>query len=197
MKAEEINLITKKALQGDLKSLNELFSFLEKYNAPIARYAMYAILYQVVMNNYLDLGKYCEECGGKCCKSGLPIPVYEFDYKELKVRLKQEELKNFRKVNGIYTLSRPCPFQKGWLCTIHTFKPYACMSYPFATEDEQKDVIDSYKSGIPNFKVPDFCIAGKKVKEFMDGIVNDFKNKVGREPSPRELLEEVLKRVKR
>ncbi|BAB67517.1 YkgJ family cysteine cluster protein [Sulfurisphaera tokodaii] len=192
MNADQIHMLTKNALRGDIKSLEALFDFLEKFNAPISKFAMYSILYQVIMNNFLNLGKYCEECGGKCCKIGLPVPVYHFDYKELKARLSKDELKNLRKHNGFYTLSRPCPFQDSWKCKIHEFKPYACMSYPFATEDEQKDIMERYKDGIPDFKVPDFCIAGKKVKEFMDEIVNKLRVKLGRDPTPREILNEVL-----
>ncbi|BFH72809.1 YkgJ family cysteine cluster protein [Sulfurisphaera javensis] len=193
MNTDQINVLVKKALKGDIKSLEEVFNFLEKFNVPITKYAMYSIIYQYVMNNVLDLGKYCEECGGKCCKSGLPVPVYNFDYKELKNRLSKEQLNNFRRVNGFYILSRPCPFQEGWLCKIHQYKPYACMSYPFATEDEQKEIIDSYKDGIPDFKVPDFCIAGKKVKEFMSNKVDELRKKLGRDPTPRELLREIVK----
>lgn len=192
-----MNILTKKALSGDLKSLDEVFKFLEKYNVPIAKYAMYAILYQYVMNNVLELGKYCSECGGKCCKTGLPIPVYNFDYKELKIRLSSKDLSNFKRANGFYVLSRPCPFQEGWLCKIHEFKPYACMSYPFATEDEQKDVIINYKDGIPDFRVPDFCIAGKKVKEFLDNIVKELRQNIKREPTPREILEYIIKTIVR
>lgn len=193
MNTSYIHILTKRALKGDLESLMKLFSFLENYNIPIARYGMYSLLYQFVMNNVLDSGKYCEQCGGKCCKSGLPVPVYDFDLKELKLKLRKEEIKNISRINGIHVLSRPCVFQQGWLCTIHEIKPYACMSYPFATEDEQKSVIESYTDGVPNFVVPDFCITGKKVKEFLDSIAKEMRKELGRNPSPREMLERILK----
>ncbi|MEJ2775881.1 YkgJ family cysteine cluster protein [Sulfolobaceae archaeon RB850M] len=190
MDAEQIHMLTKKALKGDLESLNSLFNFLKQYNdQPIAKYAMYAIVYQYIMNNVIDLGKECETCGGKCCKSGNPIPVYDFDYKELSARLRTVRVERF---DGLYILRRPCPYQKGWMCTINSFKPYACLSYPFATEDEQMDVIKDYKDGIPDFKVPDFCIAGKKVKELIDKVVERFRREKGRDPLPEELLNEFL-----
>ena len=191
--ANQIHLLTKKALEGDIKALKEVFAFLEKYDIPLTRYAMYSLLYQFVMNNILNLGKYCEECGGKCCKLGNPVPVYDFDYKELKKRLTKDELSKLKRENGVYLLSRPCPFQEGWACSIHKFKPYACLSYPFAIEDELQLVIQNYKGGVPDFIVPDYCIAGKKVKEFMDNLVNELKRKLGRDPTPMELLEEVMK----
>lgn len=193
MDTTKINLLTKKALRGDIKALEEVFNFLEKFDLPLTKYTMYALLYQFVMNNILDLGKYCEECGGKCCKIGDPVPVYDFDYKELKLRLSEKDLKYLKKDNDIYLLPRPCPFQEGWYCKIHKFKPYACLSYPFAIEDELQLAIQNYKGGVPNFVIPDFCIAGKKTKEFMDSIVDNLRKRLGRDPTPRELLKEIIK----
>ncbi|MEJ2778845.1 hypothetical protein [Stygiolobus sp. RP850M] len=43
--------------------------------------------------------------------------------------------------NGFYLLPRSCKFQKDWMRSINSFKPYACLSYPFAAEDEQIEVI--------------------------------------------------------
>ena len=183
---DNINILTKEALKGDVESLKKVIQFLKGFNAPVAKFAIYSLLYQYAMNNVIDLGKECQTCGGKCCKAGLPVPVYEFDYKELTrhIRVKLE------KKNGIYLLPRPCKFQKGWMCSINSFKPYACLSYPFATEDEQIDVIKSYDGkGVPDFKVPDFCIAGKKVKEFMDSLIASLRKEKGREPEPEEILE--------
>ena len=193
MNITRINLLTKKALKGDIEALKEVFTFLEKYDLPLTKYTMYSLLYQFVMNNLLDLGKYCEECGGKCCKSGSPVPVYDFDYKELKTRLSKTDLIHLKRDNGAFLLYRPCVFQEGWTCKIHKFKPYACLSYPFAIEDELKLVMQNYKDGIPDFIIPDFCIAGKKVKEFMSNIIDKLRKKLGRDPTPRELLEEIIK----
>ena len=196
MNTTKINLLTKRALKGDIKALKEVFTFLEKYNLPLTKYTMYSLLYQFVMNNLLELGKYCEECGGKCCKIGDPIPVYDFDYKVLKARLSKTSLTHLKRDNDIYFLPRPCPFQEGWACKIHEFKPYACLSYPFAIEDELNIVMQNYKDGVPDFVIPDFCLAGRKTKEFMDNIADNLRKKLGRDPTPRELLEEIIKENK-
>ncbi|MFP3218297.1 MAG: YkgJ family cysteine cluster protein [Acidianus sp.] len=190
MNADEVNILTKRALRADVESLRKIVNFLSQYNVPIAKFAIYSIIYQFAMNNVIDLGKECETCGGKCCKAGYPVPVYDYDFKEMKKNIKDLRLE---KKNGFYLLPRPCQFQKGWICTINSFKPYACLSYPFATEDEQEDLLKSYDgNGVPDFRVPEFCIAGKKVKEFMNKIMEDLRKEKGREPTPTELLEKII-----
>ncbi|QGA68310.1 YkgJ family cysteine cluster protein [Sulfolobus sp. E11-6] len=194
---DQINLMTKKGLRGDLNSFERLLEFLEKYeHSPVVKYGMYSLVFQIAMNKFIDVSKYCEECGGKCCQIGYPVPVYRFDYEELRDRLDMDDLKKFEKVdNNLFLLRRPCQFQKGWLCSIHKIKPYACLSYPFATEDDQKEVINSCDGkGIPDFKVPEYCLAGKQVKKIINQIINDLINKLGRIPTPRELYNEVKSR---
>ncbi|AWR96963.1 YkgJ family cysteine cluster protein [Acidianus sulfidivorans JP7] len=188
---EQVNKLTKEALRSNLDALDKIIGFLEKYeNSPIAKFAIYSILFQFVFNSLDETGKLCEECGGKCCKSGYPIPVYNFDYNEMKKHIKL----NLQKQGDIHLLSRPCPFQKGWMCTIHEFKPYACLSFPFATEDEQIEVIKSYDGkGIPNFHVPSYCSAGKMTIEYINRVLENLKTKLQRDPSPRELYEEIKK----
>ncbi|WP_225905712.1 YkgJ family cysteine cluster protein [Stygiolobus caldivivus] len=165
--------------------MRKTIQFLESYDVPVAKFAIYSLIYQYAMNNIINLKEECEKCGGKCCKSGLPVPVYDFDYEEMTkhIRLKLE------KKNSIYLIPRPCKYQKGWTCSINSFKPYACLSYPFATEDEQIEVIKNYNGkGVPDFNVPDFCTAGKKVKALMDSLIKNLRKEKGREPKPEEVL---------
>lgn len=194
LNADEINLLVKKGLRGELSSFEKVLDLLEKYDkVPEARFGMYSLIFQIAMNVFIDVSKYCEECGGKCCKSGYPVPVYRFDYKELRINLDGNSLKYLNKADeNLYLLPRPCPFQKGWMCGIHKFKPYACLSFPFATEDEQRDVITSYNgNGIPEFKVPEYCIAGRKVKEILEDIIKELYTRLKRDPTPRELYNEL------
>ncbi|WP_338604484.1 YkgJ family cysteine cluster protein [Sulfolobus tengchongensis] len=195
-----INLMVKKGLRGELDHFEKVLDFLERYSTvPQAKFGMYSLVFQIAMNVFIDVAKDCEECGGKCCKSGYPVPVYNFDYNELKKKLNRDDLKKLNKVdNNLHVLPRPCPFQKGWLCGIHGFKPYACLSFPFATEDEQETIINRYNGdGIPDFNVPDYCIAGIKVKNILGSIIEDLKNRLGRPPSPRELYQELKARYGR
>ncbi|ARM75608.1 YkgJ family cysteine cluster protein [Acidianus manzaensis] len=186
---EEINKLTKEALRSNLDSLGRIINFLGKYeNSPIAKFGIYSIIFQYVFNTHEETGKLCRQCGGKCCKVGYPVPVYNFDYNEMKKHL---QLK-LQKQGDIYLLPRPCPFQKDWMCTIHQFKPYACLSYPFATEDEQMNTIKEYNGkGLPNFHVPEYCLSGKMVIEYMKEVYTNLKNKLNRDPSPKELYEEI------
>jgi len=85
----------------------------------------------------------------------------------------------------------PLPRER-WTCKIHKFKPFARLSYPFAIEDGLKLVMQNYKDGIPDFIIPDFCIAGKKVKAFMNNVIDKLRKKLGIDPTPRELLEEII-----
>ena len=193
MNADTINVLTKKALKGDVNSLKEIIKFLKGYNAPIAKFAIYSIIYQFTMNNIIDLVNECKTCGGKCCKVGLPVPVYHYDYEEMQRHLR---IKLERK-NGFYLLPRPCKFQKDWMCSINSFKPYACLSYPFATEDEQIEVIKNYDgNGVPDFQVPEFCLAGAKVKKFLNSLIENLKREKRTEPDPEEIIDVLLK-VKR
>lgn len=196
MNEEEISVLTKQALRSDFDSLEKVLKFLDKFkDNPLAKFGMYSLLFQFVFNIHPSTGKMCEVCGGKCCKMGYPVPVFEFDYKELRDRIPNISLQRHDK---IYLLPRPCNFQKGWMCTIHKFKPYACLSFPFATEDEQIEVIRSYNGkGVPKFKVPEYCIAGKMINEELGKIIAEFREKHDREPSPIELYEEIKKKYKK
>lgn len=187
---EEINILSKAALKSDFSSLEKVLKLLEKYEKyPFVKFGMYSLLFQVAFNINPDTSKICEQCGGKCCKTGYPIPVFKFDYEEIKKYVGDISL---RKYNDIYLLSRPCQFQKGWMCTIHQFKPYACLCFPFATEDEQVEIINNYDGrGIPNFKIPEYCIAGKIVVETLAKIIAEFRQKYNRDPSPIELYKEI------
>ncbi|MCI2414111.1 MAG: YkgJ family cysteine cluster protein [Candidatus Aramenus sp.] len=187
-----LNKLTKSSLKGDVKAFRDLLDALRPYlGIPQVKPALYSVVYQIAMNSLIDVSEYCRKCGGKCCRSGNPVPVFPFDYEEMKLRMPKLELK---KQGEFYLLPRPCPYQDGWKCKIHNFKPYACLSFPFSTEDEQKEVIDNYAGGIPSFMVPDYCIAGKKVKEVVDEVTREMERGLGRAPSPLELLEELVKR---
>lgn len=55
--------------------------------------------------------------------------------------------------------------------------------------------MDTYNGeGIPEFKLPEYCIAGKKVREIVKKIIDDLTKRLGRQPSPRELYEELKSR---
>lgn len=196
MKEEEIHLLIKQALKSDFESLEKVLKFLEKFgDNQLAKFGEYSLIFQFVFNIHPETGKLCQVCGGKCCKSGHPIPVYEFDYKELRARIPNISL---QKYDDIYLLPRPCQFQNDWACSIHSFKPYACLSFPFATEDEQMEVIKNYNGeGVPNFKVPEYCIAGKKILEELQSLIKEFRQLYGRDPNPLELYNEVKKKYKK
>ena len=192
---ERINKLTKQALRGNLKALKEVLSFLWKYRELfVIRYTAYLLVYQYAMNCLLSLSEYCRLCGGKCCREGLPLPLYDFDVDELESRLGGSLKRYARIVEGVMVLPRPCPFLEGWKCSIHEFKPYACLSYPFATEDEQlKDVALLEKEPDPLPYVPSFCIAGIKTKTMVASVMSSLKSRLGRAPTPIELLEELIK----
>ncbi len=189
-----IHYMLKKGLRGDVKAFYKVLNILWRYNNhPIIKYVCYALVYQYVMNNVVDLENECKTCGGICCKRGGLIPIYEFDLKELKELLGDKVYNVVKTVNGEYYLERPCVFQADWKCTVHRVKPYACLSYPFATEDEQVKYMEIYNGiGIPDVHAPSNCRAAVKVKEYVYNMALDFIDKYSREPSPKELLDTVL-----
>ncbi|AAY81138.1 YkgJ family cysteine cluster protein [Sulfolobus acidocaldarius] len=192
-----IEFETKKGLREDLEAFERILNALEKYETiPIVKFGLYSLVFQLAMNVFLDVSSYCERCGGKCCDYGFGIPVYEFDYKEIVNKLGGAKgISDKRDSVNFRILERPCPYKRGWACGIHSFKPYACLSFPFSTEDEQKEVMDTYNGeGIPEFKLPEYCIAGKKVREIVKKIIDDLTKRLGRQPSPRELYEELKSR---
>ena len=184
----EINLVTKKALKGDIDSAISLLDFLISTNVKEAIATAYLLVYQIAMNVYMDLGEDCKRCGGICCKSGPPIELYDFDVKDL-IEAGIDAYKYVVKENSKYYIRRPCPFQDGWRCKIHSFKPYACLCYPFAVEDLQKGVIESWSPPEPPKPfIPSFCIAGLKAWKCIESIINEYKNRFGEAPSPKQLL---------
>ena len=75
MNADTINVLTKKALKGDVNSLKEIIKFLKGYNTPIVKFAIYSIIYQFTMNNKIDLVNECITCGVNVVRS-----VYQYPY---------------------------------------------------------------------------------------------------------------------
>lgn len=186
--ANQIHLITKKALKGDMEVAEALIAFLSGLGMKEATATAYLIVYQIAMNALLDLGEECKKCGGICCKMGSAIELMDFDVSELIES--GVDVNKLARSNGKYYIPRPCPFQDGWKCTIHRSKPYACLSYPFAVEDIQKDTIASwFPPNPPKPFIPDFCLAGKKTWQYIESAIQDFKNEYGREPTPQELLQ--------
>lgn len=198
MAGEEVHRLTKKALAGDVEALRALLNILTGSGVPVAVYAAYALVYQFAMNNLIDVSEECRRCGGRCCREGHPVPLYSFDIEELVRNLGPGVLAKLIRSGDTWLLPRPCPFQEGWRCTIHRFKPYACLSYPFATEDEQIEEMKRYRgSGIPKLRVPPGCPAGEKVKESVDAVAEGLRRRLGRDPTPQELLEELLRVYRR
>ncbi len=188
----EINIATKRALRGDLEAARKVLSFLWRYRGvPPAKYVAYALVYQIAMNSIVDVSEECRRCGGKCCREGAPLPLYDFDIEEMEKHLGREPLSRYLiRSDDHYLLPRPCPFQQGWACTIHRVKPYACLSYPFATEDEQLPRIKEYRGeGIPIPYTPPHCIAAQKVLNLVTRTIEELRRNLGRDPTPIELLE--------
>ncbi len=190
--SREINIATKRALRGDLKAARRVLSFLWRYRGvPSAKYVAYALVYQIAMNSIIDVSEECRRCGGKCCREGSPLPLYDFDIEEMERQLDREALSRYLiRGDDYYLLPRPCPFQQGWACTIHKVKPYACLSYPFATEDEQLAQIREYSGeGIPTPYTPPHCLAAQKVLDIVTKAIEKLQKGLGRDPTPIELLE--------
>lgn len=183
----DIHFITKKALKGDMEAAKAIIVFLSSLEVKEAIATAYLIVYQIAMNVFLDLEEECRRCGGTCCKMGQPIELMDFDISEFIEN--GVNLTKLVKNNGKYYIPRPCPFQEGWKCGIHKIKPYACLSYPFAVEDLQKDVIASWTPpNPPKPFIPEFCVAGKKAWSYIESVISSFKSRYRRVPTPEELL---------
>lgn len=184
----EIHRLTKEALKGDIEALEIIVSFLTRFNIRSFKVVAYLIVYQTIMNLDSELGNDCERCGGICCKSGSEIQLYSFDLKDL-MDIGNHDIIKVVKCSGSYCyLSRPCAFQVKWKCSIHRYKPYACLSYPFASEEVQYSVISSSQSIPPLPVIPEICTAAKKVWVKIYSKIEEFKEKYKRAPEPLELL---------
>ena len=195
----DVHIATKKALRGDLLAAKKVLNLLWSYReVPAVKYVAYALVYQITMNAIVDTSNDCRKCGGVCCKQGAPLPLYDFDLDEMRSHLGSEVYRHVLHVDGMYLLPRPCPFLRGWECSIHRFKPYACLSYPFATEDEQLPYIERYNGiGIPVPYTPSHCIAAHRVVSIVVNAVNRLRTAYGRDPTPIELLEYLAASTKR
>ncbi len=197
--SDEINLLTKRGLRGDLEAAYVVIDFLWKFeNVAIAKYVAYAFVYQIAMNVLVDTSNLCAQCGGVCCREGPPIPIYSFDIEDLRNALGRKVFDYIEKMDEIYVLRRPCPFQRGWKCAVHAYKPYACLSYPFMVEEIAIEGAEKYDGkGLPDIVTPPKCLAGVHVKNLVDGVAKKMVKELGREPTPRELLNELLARFGR
>ena len=193
---KNIHILTKKALKGDIDSAKIVIEFLSGTGLKQAEAVAYLIVYQIVMNNFIDLGEECRQCGGICCRFGEPIQLYDFDLDDLRNAGIDIDRYVIRRGSSVY-LPRPCPFQKGWRCTIHFVKPYACLSYPFAVEDIQKDVIERYVSGVPEPFISGFCRAGQKAWSIIKMLIDDFRRIYNKDPSALELLDYAIQKLKK
>ncbi len=190
MNSNDIHYLTKKALKGDIEKAKIILRYLSKYKVSTANISSYLIVFQIVMN-LLDISEECRLCGGKCCKEGGYIPIYQFDIDDLSSVLDSNALKQFVvEIDGSYYLSRPCPFLKDWMCSINAVKPYACLSYPFASEEVQISIFTRYSSYVyPQPVIPYYCRAGFKAWGIIVQVIDRFSNEKGRAPKPIELLE--------
>jgi len=188
---QELTAKVKKALRGDLSEARSVIEMLEGAGLPIFRAAAYLLVYQVAMNSLMDLSEECRKCGGKCCKLFKLIQLEDIDVKDLVENLGLQVLNILAKDDhDNYYIETPCPFQKGWLCSIHRFKPYACLSYPFLDEDLQFDVVMNYNGSeppVPN--IPSFCLAASKAWTYIREVIERYRRDRGKTPSPIELLE--------
>lgn len=184
----EIHRLTKEALKGNIEALKTILNFLTRFDIGSFKVVAYLIVYQTIMNLDLELGNDCEKCGGACCKSGPEIPFYSFDLEDLK-NVDSLGVSKAIKCNSNYCyLLRPCVFQVEWRCLIHKYKPYACLSYPFASEEVQYLVINNPQNIPPLPVIPDVCIAAKKVWTKIYSKIEEFKEKHRRAPGPLEVL---------
>ncbi len=197
MNERELNLKTKKALRGDLGAAREVISFLWSYRAvPQARYTAYAIVYQIALNTWGEVARICMECGGRCCREGPPLPIYDFDLEEL-ARRYPWATRAVERIGSSYVLRRPCPLQEGWRCRVHDAKPYACLSYPFMVEEVAiPSMAKQLSAESPEVETASNCPAGAKVKELVDSVRFKLREELRREPTPLELLMEVVKLLK-
>ncbi|MCS7112294.1 MAG: YkgJ family cysteine cluster protein [Ignisphaera sp.] len=189
MDPNTIHYLTKGAFKGDIGKAKTVLRYLEKYRISATNISSYLIVFQIAMN-LLDISEECRLCGGKCCKEGGYIPVYRFDVEDITRVLGDGMLKHFVKINGSYYLPRPCPFLKDWMCSINTVKPYACLSYPFASEEVQIDILTRGAShGYPQPIIPYWCRAGFKAWKMIMQVIDKLSTEKGRTLKPIELLE--------
>ncbi|MCC6015869.1 MAG: YkgJ family cysteine cluster protein [Desulfurococcaceae archaeon] len=190
----KLHRLTKEALRGNIEALYTVLKFLKSFRIPSFNVIAYLIIYQVVMNVDNDLANECRRCGGICCKSGQDIPLYPFDLEDLEKKLGSCVSSVVKKVGDNHYLPRPCVFQSDWRCTIHQYKPYACLSYPFASEDVQQQILINTSSAPPEPIIPDFCLAAKKIWSRIKLEIDKFQGIYGRAPTPLELLNLLLEK---
>jgi len=190
MRINKIHYLTKKALKGDINAAKTVLRYLSRYQINAITVSLYLIVYQIIMNLYNILEE-CKLCNGKCCREGGYIPLYQFDIDELNKVFDNDILKYFIRIEDkYYYIPRPCPFLKDYICTIHNAKPYACLSYPFASEDLQINVLTNIPDhGYPQPAIPYYCSAGFKIWNIITNNIDKFRSKRGRIPKPIELLE--------
>lgn len=184
----EIHKLTKEALRGDIEALEIVTTFLSSFHITIFKAIAYLIVYQVIMNLDPDVVKECIICNGLCCKIGSEIPIYPFDLEDLRKVSQLDIGKVVKCSNDQCYLQRPCVFQVEWRCTVHKFKPYACLSYPFASEEVQKPILTNTIELPPKPIIPDICLAAKRIWSKINNRINRFKEIHGRIPEPMELI---------
>jgi len=184
----KLHRLTKDALRGNIEALYIVLKFLKSFRISSFNVIAYLIVYQAIMNIDNDLASECKKCGGICCRTGEDIPLYPFDFNDLRNVSHLDINKIVKKLNDQSYLPRPCIFQDMWRCTIHQFKPYACLSYPFASEDVQRSIILSASTIPPEPVIPDFCLAAKKIWNKIRLKMEEFQGTYGKIPTPEELL---------
>ncbi|MEM2220907.1 MAG: YkgJ family cysteine cluster protein [Ignisphaera sp.] len=189
MNANDIHYLTKRALKGDVEKARIVLRYLDRYRVSVASISAYLIVFQFAMN-LLDISEECRFCGGRCCKERGYIPIYQFDIDDVTSMLGADAIRYFMKINSNYYLGRPCPFLKDWMCSINKVKPYACLSYPFASEEIQIGLFNRESNHpYPQPFIPHHCIAGYKAWKIISQAIDEFNAKNGRIPKPIELLE--------
>lgn len=184
----EVHRLTKDALKGNMKALEIVIGFLSSFRITMFKAVAYLVVYQVIMNLDPGVVKECMLCNGLCCKIGSDIPIYSFDLEDLRDVLQLDMGKSVKCSNSQCHIQRPCPFQVEWRCTIHRFKPYACLSYPFASEEIQKPMLINIRELPPKPIIPNICLAAKKIWDKINNGINKFKENYGRMPEPMELI---------
>ncbi|MEM1620110.1 MAG: YkgJ family cysteine cluster protein [Fervidicoccaceae archaeon] len=182
---DDLNRAAKLGLRGDPRELRRVLERLERYEfLPQIKFAAYALVAQFYMNTSPSTPSECEACGARCCLEGPPLPIYDFDLEELVEAGVDASI--FSEVEGLRVLPRPCPLLRGWACSVQPVKPYACLSYPLATEDEQAEAMASYDGeGLPRLIAPESCPAAARALRELE----ELSSSLGREPRPLELLE--------
>lgn len=192
---EKLHLFAKYALKGDEEAMRFVINILLSLGLPQTNAVAYLFVYQSIMNTYIDLKEECRKCGGVCCRFGEPVELYNFDIEDLKALSIDLSRYIFKSGDRLY-LPRPCSLQNGWACGVHSAKPYACLSYPFAVEDLQKEIISSHiNSKPPKPFIPHFCIAGQKVWSIIESAIREHESIYGKEPTPYDLLEHVRRKI--